>query len=211
MSTSWSSPDPRRAVSGPAFGQPEQSPGPAGPPARTDALAALVTLVVPLLVAGPLGLAWAALAPHPQAVLASGKYLQADPASSDYIAGDGYFFAAVVLAGLVTGLVAHRLGRVHGPAVVPALAAGCLAAAYGTMRVGETVGLDAARQAAAAGAERLDVTVRLGALVALAGWPAAALLAYLVAALLLGRRPAQALPADTGPSGLGPTASTQQG
>lgn len=187
MSTSWSTPDPRRTVTGTAFGQPYVHVEPVSPPLRDDLLAALLSVVAPLLVAAPVGLAWAALAPRAQAVLAGDRYLQADPSSDAYIAADGYFLAAVLLAGVVTGLAAWRLGRRHGPAVVTALAVGGLGAAFVVMRVGEAVGVDALQQAVRGGAARVDVTLDLGAVAALAGWPAAALLAYLAATLVRGK------------------------
>ena len=187
MSTPWSTPDPHRTVTGTAFGQPYAHVEPISPPVRGDLLAALLTVAVPLLVAAPIGLAWAALAPRAQAVLAVDRYLQADPSSDAYIAGDGYFLAAVLLAGVITGLTAWRLGRQHGPAVVTALAVGGLGAALVVMRVGEAVGVDALKQAVRGGAARVDVTLDLGAMATLAGWPAAALLAYLAATLVRGK------------------------
>lgn len=186
MSSSWSTPDPGRVVTGTAFGRPYVHVEPATPPVRSDVLAALVTLAVPLLVAAPVGLAWAALAPRAVAVLAAGRYAQVDPSSDVRIAGDGYFLAAVLLAGAITGLTAWGFGRRHGPAVVSALAVGGLGAAFVAMRVGEAVGVRALQQAVQGGATRVDVTLDLGAVVALAGWPVAALLAFLVATLVRG-------------------------
>lgn len=187
MSSSWTSPDPHRVVTGTAFGQPYEHVEPPSPPVRSDVLAALVTLAVPLLVAAPVGLGWAALAPRAVGVLAGGRYLQADPSSDAFIAGDGYFLAAVLLAGMVTGLTAWSFGQQHGPAVVTALAVGGVGAALIAMRVGEAVGVEALDRAVQGGATRIDVALDLGALAALAGWPAAAVLAYLAATLVRGR------------------------
>jgi len=173
-------------VTGTAFGRPYEHVEPATPPVRRDVLAALVTLAVPLLVAAPVGLTWGALAPRAVAVLAAGRYLPADPSTDAHIAGDGYFLAAVLLAGAITGLMAWGFGRRHGAAVVSALAVGGLGAAFVVMRVGEAVGVQALRQAVQGGATRVDVTLDLGAVVALAGWPVAALLAFLVATLVRG-------------------------
>ena len=174
-------------MTGTAFGQPYEHVEPPSPPVRSDVLAALVTLAVPLLVAAPVGLGWAALAPRAVGVLAGGRYLQADPSSAAYIAGDSYFLAAVLLAGMVTGLAAWSFGQQHGPAVVTALAVGGVGAALIAMRVGEAVGVEALERAVQGGAARVDVALDLGALSALAGWPAAAVLAYLAATLVRGR------------------------
>lgn len=187
VSTSWSSPDPRRVVTGTAFGRPYERLEPVSPPLRLDLLAAAVTLAATVLAGAPLGLLWGALAPRAEAVLAGGQYLRADPSSDAYIAGDGYFLAACLVAGTVTGLVAWRLGRAHGPAVVCALAAGGLLAAYVTMRVGEVVGVDALLEAVTRSQERVELGLQLGAVVALAAWPAAALIAYVAASAVLGR------------------------
>lgn len=192
MSTSWSSPDPPRVVTGTAFGRTYEHLEPTSPALREDVLAGLVTLLATLLAAAPVGLAWAALAPRPEGVLAGGRYLQAESQADAYIADDGYLFAAVLVAGVVTGLMAWRWGRAHGPAVVSALAAGGLVAAYVASRVGEAVGRDALVAATRAGAPRVELTLEVGALVVLAGWPAAALLAYLAATLLRGRESVEA-------------------
>lgn len=157
-------------------------------------LAGLVTVAVTLLAAAPVGLAWAALAPRADAVLVGGVYVQADPASAAFIADDGTLFLSFVLAGVVTGLLAFRLGRAHGPAVVSALAVGGLAAAHLAGRVGETVGLRALQEAARAGVTRGQLTLEIGADVVVAGWPAAALLAYLAAMLV--RRRGRSVQAD---------------
>lgn len=179
-------------MTGTAFGQPYAREEQASPPRRVDALAAAVTVVVLTLVGAPVGLLWVALAPRAQAVLAGGEYLRADPSSDAYIAGDGYFLAAVVLAGAVSGLLVWWLGRLHGPAVVPALALGGLSGAFVAMRVGELVALDQLRSAISSGAERIDINLQLGAVATLAGWPAAALLAFLAASVLAGRSSVEA-------------------
>ena len=190
VSASWSTPDPGRVVTGTAFGRPYEHVEPATPPVRSDVLAALLTLAVPLLDAGPVGLAWAALAPRAVAVLAAGRYSAADPSTDAHIAGDGYFLAAVLLAGAITGLTAWAFGRRHGPAVVSALAVGGLGAAFVVMRVGEAVGVGALQRAVQGGATQVDVALDLGAVVALTGWPVAALLAFLVATLVRGEEAA---------------------
>ncbi len=184
MSDTWSSPDPRRVVTGTAFGQPYARSESVSPPVARDVLAGVVTLAVTILAGAPVGLLWAALAPRAEAVLSGQQYLRADVETSAYIAGDGFFLAAGLVAGVVTGLLAWRLARAHGPAVVPALAVGGAAAAYVAMRVGEQVGIDALAQAVRTATPRVDLTLQLGALATLAAWPVAALVAHLVATLL---------------------------
>lgn len=177
---------------GTAFGQPHERLEQVSPPVVHDVLAALVTLAVTILAGAPVGLLWAALAPRAQAVLSGQQYLRANVETSAYIAGDGFFLGAGLLAGAVTGLLAWRLARAHGPAVVPALAVGGLAAAYVAMRVGEQVGVDALATAVRAATPRIDLTLQLGALVTLAAWPLAALVTHLTATLLVRARSVQA-------------------
>lgn len=190
-------------VTGTAFGQPYAHVEPVAPPWRSDVLAALVAAAVTVLLGAPVGLLWAAVAPRAEAVLAGGQYLRADPSSDAYIAGDGYFLAACVLAGVVGGLVAWWLGREHGPAVVGGLAVGGLAAALVMRRVGEAVGLDGLVEAVLAREARVDLALELGAGTAVAAWPAAALIAYLAATLVAGRGEAGSVEADRAPRQLG--------
>lgn len=187
MSASWSSPDPRRVVvTGTAFGLSYERVEDASPPLRQDLAAGLLTFVVTVLAGAPVGLLWSALAPRVQGVLVEERVLF-DRSSSAFIAGDGYFFGAVLLAGLVTGLLAWWLGRAHGPAVVLGLAAGGLVAAAVAMLVGEQMAIATYDAALQAGRDRLDVKLVLSSREALAGWPVAALVAFLVPTLLTDR------------------------
>ena len=187
MSFSWSSPEPSRVVTGTAFGRPYERLEPVSPALRLDLIAGLLTAVLTVLAGAPVGLLWAALAPRAQAILSGTLYLRADPSSDAYIVGDGYFLAAGLLAGVATGLLAWWLGRAHGPAVVPGLVIGGFAAAAVAMRVGEAIGLQGLQAAVRAGQTTVDINLELGSVVALAGWPVAALLAYLVATLVTDR------------------------
>ena len=187
MSASWSSPDPRRVVvTGTAFGLPYERVQDASPPLRHDLVAGVLAFVVTVLAGAPVGLLWSVLAPRAEAVQVGERYV-VDRSSSAFIAGDGFFFGAVLLAGLVTGLLAWWFGRAHGPAVVLGLAAGGFAAAAVAMLVGEQVGITAYDAAVRAGQDRLDVTLALRAREALAGWPVAALVAFAVPTLLTDR------------------------
>lgn len=188
MSTTWASPDARRAAPGTAFGQPDAGGEPVAPPLAQDVRAGLVTVAVSVLVGAPVGLLWAALAPHVGVVVANGDVNLADTYGDSFIAVDGYFFAAALVAGLVGGLLAWRLGHRHGPGVVVGLAVGGVVAAYVAKTVGAQVGYDSLRAAVRAGGQgAFDLNVELKSLAALAGWPVASLLAYVGATLARGR------------------------
>lgn len=160
---------------------------PASPPLLADVLAGLLTAVLTVLAGAPVGLLWAALAPRTQAVLTESRYLRTDPHSSAYIIGDGYFLAAGIFAGVVTGLLAWRLGRAHGPAVVLGLTVGGFAAAAVAMQVGEVLASQALQAAVLAGQVTVDINLQLLSVVALAAWPIAALLAFVGATLTTDR------------------------
>ena len=188
VSASWTTPDPRRTGPGPVFGVPPADPRPDRPSVADDARAMALTVAVSVLLGAPVGLLWAAIAPRVPVVVAGGDVNLAETYGDGFIAVDGYFFAAVVLSGLVGGLVAWWLGHLHGPAVVVGLALGGLAAAWVAMRVGEQVGLDALRAAVAAGEQgRFDLSLDLKSTAALVGWPVTSLLAYLGASATTGR------------------------
>ena len=186
----WASPDPRPRGAGTPFGAPPPARAP-GTPLWHDVRAGVLTVVVTVLVGAPVGLLWAALAPR-VAVEVTGKDVQVlDTYRDGFIAVDGWFFAAVVLAGLVGGVLAWRLGAPHGPAVVLGLAVGGLAAAWIAARVGGEVDRVTAQQLVESGVQgRRELAVRLRSTSALIGWPLASLLAFL--ALSLARRPAAA-------------------
>jgi MFS family permease len=155
------------------------------PSRRLDLLAGLLTVAITVLAGAPVGLLWAAVGPHVDVVVDERGPVLREPGTDVFIAADGYFLAAVLLAGVVTGLVAWRLGRRHGPAVVPALAVGGLLAAFVAARVGGQVGLPEAQEALRSGQFGvIEVALRLRAWEAMLGWPVAALTAYLAVALL---------------------------
>lgn len=186
MSTSWSAPDPRRAVAAaPAFGVPAEQTAAVAVPVAEEVRAGLVAAVVTLLVAAPVGLLWAAVAPRVDVVISGSRVDLADSGSAAFIAGDGFFLLAVALAGVVGGLVAWWLARQPGPGVVLGLALGGLAAAYVAMVVGQQVGYDAVQTAVDGGLQGgLELNLRLRAKEALVGWPVGALVAFVGASLL---------------------------
>ncbi len=183
----WASPDPRTRPGG------TSSTAPTADAPRTpvwhDVRAGLLTVAITVLTGAPVGLLWAALAPRVR-VEVSGEDVQVlDTYTDGFIAVDGWFFAAVVVAGLVGGLLASRLGAAHGPAVVLGLVAGGLAAAWIAARVGGEVDRATVEQLVDSGVEgRHELAVRLRSTSALLGWPIASLLAFLASSTL--RRPA---------------------
>jgi hypothetical protein len=184
----WASPDPRPRGDGTPFGAPPTA-APDGTPLSHDVHAGLLTVAVTVLVGAPVGLLWAALAPR-VAVEITGDDVQVLGAYTDgFIAVDAWFFAAVVLAGLVGGVLAWWLGAAHGPAVVLGLVVGGLAAAWIAGRVGGEVDRVSVEQLVEAGVQgRRELAVRLRSTSALLGWPIASLLAFL--ALSVAHRPA---------------------
>ena len=184
----WASPDPRPSGTGTPFGK-APSPRPPGPPLWHDVRAGLLTVAVTVLVGAPVGLLWAALAPR-VSVEVTGEDVQVlDTYEDGFITVDAWFFAAVVVAGLVGGVLAWRLGAAHGPAVVLSLAVGGLAAAWIAGRVGGEVDRLTVEQLVASGVQgRRELAVQLRATSALLGWPIASLLTFL--ALSVVRPPA---------------------
>jgi hypothetical protein len=150
----------------------------------------VLTVVVTVLVGAPVGLLWAALAPRVE-VEVTGTDVEVLASSRDgFIAVDAWFFAAVLVAGLVGGVLAWRLGAAHGPAVVLGLVVGGLAAAWIAARVGGEVDRLTAQQLLESGVQgRRQIAVQLRSTSALLGWPLASLLAFL--ALSLMHRPAR--------------------
>lgn len=188
-SPSWSRPDaPARIVSGTAFGQPYERVEADTPPPLEDAKVGLLTLVVTVLVGAPLGLLWAGLAPRVDVVV-TGENVNLTEAYGDaFIAADGFFLGAVLLAGLVGGLLAWRFGAAHGPVTIVALTVGGLVAAYIARTVGEQVGLETLRDAVRAGGQgAFQLNLELKADSALLGWPVSSLVAYLGVSLIRGR------------------------
>lgn len=144
-----------------------------------DASTGLVVALGCVLIGAPVGLLWAAVTPRVDVdVTAAGPQL-VDSGTTAFIAADGFFLALVLLAGVVTGLVAWRWqDRRGGPGLVLGLLLGGLLAAEVARRTGELVGIDAPREAVATGRQGvLELAVQLRSLPALVGWPVGALLA----------------------------------
>lgn len=189
MSTSsWSTPDPRRPVAAPpAFATTAGPPAEAVEPVEVAAEVrdAALTSAVLVLLGAPVGLLWGLLAPRVDVVVSGEDVNLAVPGSSAFIAADGYFLAAVVLAGVVSGVAAWLLARRRGPGVVVGLAVGGVVAAYVAMVVGQQVGFAEVRAAVESGQQgALQLNLRLRAREALVGWPVGALVAFVGSALV---------------------------
>lgn len=188
----WASPDPRPRATGTPFGS-APAPGAPGTPLWHDVRAGLVTVAVTVLLGAPVGLLWAAVAPR-VTVEVTGEDVQVlDTYGDAFIAVDAWFLAAVVVAGLVGGVLTCLLSagpeRDTGPGVVLGLVVGGLAAAWIAGRVGGEVDRVTASQLVESGVQgRREIAVQLRSTSALLGWPLASLLAFL--AVSLARRPA---------------------
>lgn len=116
---------------------------------RRDVLVGLLVLCGVLQLAGPVGLAWAAVAPRAAYVLLPDGAELADPGTQALVAADGWFAALAAAAGLLSGLVACLAGgRRHGAGTVIGLAVGGMAAGPMAWRVGQVPDLAAFRHAA---------------------------------------------------------------
>ena len=187
MSSSWSTPDPRRPVG--TFAPAAVDPARPRAWLLSDVRAGLVALVASVLLGAPVGLLWSAFAPRVDVVLAGGNANLAMPGTSDFIAADGYFLFITVVAGVVGGLAAWALGRRPSPGAVLGLAVGSLLAAVVAMNVGELVGAADVEDFVRSGQQGpLELTLRLRAEEVLVGWPVGALVAYLVATWRRGDR-----------------------
>lgn len=140
----------------------------------------LLTACYTVLLGAPIGLLWAALAPHSHVVVEAGvqPYI-ADAESEVFIAGDGWFLGITLLVGIVTGVLAWLVARRSGPFVVVGLAVGGAVAAYVASKVGVRIGQDALASAVHAGRVGTYVgNVALQTKTALVAWPLGALAAF---------------------------------
>ena len=161
-------------------------PAPARPPllpggVRGEALAALLTVVGSVLLAAPVGLAWAAVAPRVSIVAAGDSVRVADPTARDFVTADVTFLVVVVMAGLAVGLAVVTLGRRHGPGCVLGATVGGLLAAEVARRTGTLVGREEVEAFLQAGLDGgLELPLRLRSWPALAGWPVGALVVLML-------------------------------
>jgi LPXTG-motif cell wall-anchored protein len=152
---------------------------------RAD-LRSSVLLVLGLALAGlPAGLLWWALAPRADfRITDSGPTVIGHP-SQELLVGDDVVFTLVVAGlGLLAGAAAWFLRRRRGVATVVALALGATAAAILAWQLGEVLGVGPTAAQLAEVGGRVTTPLRLGSLPALAMAPFAAVLAYLVPAVV---------------------------
>lgn len=104
---------------------------------QRDAAAFTVIVATLTLLAAPVGLLWAAVAPR-YTVIRSDKGLDFPNIESTkaFVGADGSYVVVVLVVGLITGLLAWRYARQYGPATVLGLAVGGLLAAWIAGRVG---------------------------------------------------------------------------
>lgn len=170
------------------------------PSPRAEAAAGVVVAVATSLLGAPLGLLWAALAPHAVVVVRSGRTSLLDPLGRAFVGADLWFLALALLAGVLVALGALPLLRRFGPGPVLGLAVGGLLAAEIARRTGHLVGLDDARALVRSGQDgRTEVAVRLRSWQAVLAWPIGSLATFSV--VLLARRPMAAARVAQRPAG----------
>lgn len=181
MTNPWAPPE-RDLSTGPlaSFGR-----GPAAgrdrPGLLPDVLVAVAVAAGVLLLAAPVGLLWAALAPQADVVVQARGAGYADPETEAFIGSDGSFVLLTCLVGGALGYACWRTLRRWGPPVVAALAIASLAASFVAADVGSRVGRAEFEVAIRSGVPaELDAPVELLAREATVGWPVAALLGFLV-------------------------------
>jgi hypothetical protein len=146
---------------------------------RTDLLTTGFTAAVCVLLGAPLGLLWSAVAPHAHVAVDAAGATIVDGATEVFIAGDGWFIALTLLAGVATGVVAWLVARRSAPYVVVGLAIGGLLASYVASKVGVRLGQDTLQSAVHGGrAGTYVANVALQAKVAVVAWPIGALLTF---------------------------------
>jgi hypothetical protein len=156
-----------------------------------EAAAAVITTVGCVLLGAPVGLLWAAVTPRAEVRAAGQGVSLADPTATAFIAADGYFFALVLLAGALSGVLAVRLGRRNGLGCVLGLTLGGLLAAEVARRTGSLVGLADARAFLEAGQDgTFTLSARLRSTSALVGWPLAGLVVLMFSAAAAAAEPA---------------------
>jgi Protein of unknown function (DUF2567) len=138
-----------------------------------------------LLLAGlPAGVLWWWLAPRADfRITADGPAAIGQPSQELSVADDSVFVLILAGLGLLAGVLAWRLRRRRGVAVVVALALGAAAAAVVAWQLGELLGAGPTPAQLHDVGARVTTSLTLGSVPALATAPFAALLAYVVGAL----------------------------
>jgi hypothetical protein len=177
--------------------------GPAGPPSaprppwwargprrsgwaelRADARGALVLTGVLLASGVPAGLLWWALAPRAQfRVTADGPVVVGHPSAELLAAVDGVYTLVMAGLGLLAGVVAWRLRRRRGVAILLAVGVGTLLAALVAWQAGELLAPGPSEAELADVGTTVTTGLALNSIAALAAGPFLAVLVYVVAAL----------------------------
>ena len=108
---------------------------------RADALTGTAVALGFVLVGAPVGLLWAALAPHAQVRIVSADSVSyVDPEPRAFLGADLTFLLIGLAVGVLVGLVAWRVARRGAPGAVVGLVLGGLLAAWIAARTGARVG-----------------------------------------------------------------------
>ena len=160
---------------------------------KADVIRFAVVVVGMVLIGAPVGLAWAAVAPHYTVIFQDGEATYPLIESTKaFIGVDGSFAAVTLVAGAVCGLLAWWLARRSGPWTVVALAVGGVLAALVASRVGLLPGRQSTFEALARKQGSVDLFLgarsgndtHLRAPWTMVIWPVSALVAFLVPAFL---------------------------
>ncbi|MGY1632081.1 hypothetical protein ACI784_10305 [Geodermatophilus sp. SYSU D01186] len=151
---------------------------------RADVPGALALTGVLLACGVPAGLLWWALAPRAQfRVTADGPVVVGHPSAELLAAVDGVYTLVVAGLGLLAGVVAWRLRRRRGVAVLLAVGAGTLLASLVAWQVGELLAPGPSEAELADVGATVTTGLALNSMAALAAGPFLGVLAYVVAAL----------------------------
>lgn len=176
------------------------------PEIRADLRSSILLISAVGLCGIPVGVLWWLLAPRLDfRITSTGPVpVVAVPPEELLIADDGVFVLLLTAVGLLVGIVAWRLRRRRGVAMVIAVALGSAACAVLAWQVGEYLGAGPSHAALTHVGGRVTTSLTLGSLPGLAFAPFGGVVAYLVAALYtrsdgLGRTEgaAPAAPAET--------------
>jgi hypothetical protein len=108
---------------------------------KRDLVWSAVWVMVPVVAGLVLAFVWHAMGPHVDIVMtAPDRPDLTDYNTEAFVAGDGRYAVLTGIAGIVTGALAWLLRRGRGPLLVVALAAGSLAGAYLTWKLGTHLG-----------------------------------------------------------------------
>jgi hypothetical protein len=97
----------------------------------------VVTALAVGLLAAPLGVLWAYVAPHAGMVVVSGGGVVLGGAEGEFIRADGWFVVMSAIVGLLCGLAVWFVAGGRSPGAVAGLAVGSVFGAFAVARIGE--------------------------------------------------------------------------